>query len=132
MSRFPPATHEIPPQECFRANGVSAVSGTNGYYTKAFNIFRAPGAGFQTFSRGGAGQWVPYISNVPSPVLTTDDDWTDVTDFIEPAIAAVVAGSPLSQWIPLGGIEAAWCRLKWVNATDTDVPEAFFAAKQTT
>lgn len=126
-----PGGSYVPPQECFKVVNP-AVAGTTKYYTRKFDIQQCAGAGFQTFSLGGSGQWLPQVSNKPNPAETTDTDWTDISALMEPVIAAVAAGAPANQWIPLGGLEAKWVRLAWVNASgDTDVPEAYFCAKPT-
>jgi hypothetical protein len=119
----------VAPVECF-AVANAAVSGSTSYYTRKFDVGNVAGAAFHTFSNGASGQWVPEVSNKPRPNEASSADWVDITDRITPAIDAVTSGTPATQWISLGGLEAKWCRLKWTNNGTTAVPFAYFAAKE--
>lgn len=115
------------------ASANAAVTGSNAYYTTAQYHPRSAGVGYHIKNGAAAtGVWTAWVSNVPRPVMTTDADWVDITDRLDPAPEAVTSGSPAADFIGLGGIEAAWSRLKWANNATTSVPSVYVNVKEST
>lgn len=114
----------------FRTGEVAgvAVSGTNTYYGKAVNAAIGQDLSYDLYWGTNVGTFTVWVSNKPSPVLTSDADWKQLT-----LATAVVQpnGSNTGDYVDLAGCPFRWIRLKYVNASGTGTIHAYVASKGT-